>query len=103
MSNEICIKDVAKVLSLFFALAVISLVLVYSNFEKGMDEAWADIENSETIFDSEEICQLIDLDNYETTGGVDEFEENPLVLEYMESGGETDVFGNIMKEYLREN
>lgn len=103
MDNEIKIKDIAKVLSLFFALAVISLVLVYSNFERGMDAAWQDGAREETIFDNEEFCEFIDLDNYEISGGVDDFEENQLVFEYMESGGNFDVFGCVMAEYLKES
>ena len=90
-------------LSLFFAMAVISLVLVYSNFEAGMDEAWEDDRNKETVFDNDAFCQIIDLDNYKISGGVDDFEENQLVFEYMESGGKLDVFGAVMDEHLKEN
>ena len=101
MNGEIRIKDIAKVLTLFFALAVISLVLVYSNFERKIDEAWQDSSIGVDIFENEEFCQLIDLDNYEMAGGVYEFDREELIFDYEESGGTLDVFGTVMDELLK--
>ncbi len=101
--TEISIKDTVKVLSLFFALAVISLVLVYSGFESKMDDVWQDGEERITIFENETFCQIIDLDNYKTVGEVYEFDKNQLVSEYIESGGEINVFEEIMTEQVKEN
>ena len=101
--SELSIKEALKVLSLFFALAVISLVMVYSKFAEEMDSAWQDAEKKETVFDNELFCDLIDLDNYETAGGVSEFDENDYVKEYVECGGKSGVISTIMAGCVGEN
>ena len=101
--SELCIKDALKVLSLFFALAVISLVMVYSKFTQAMDSVWQDEKERETIFDNELFCEIFDLDSYETSGGVYEFGEKSYAQEYVECGGKGGVISAIMDGCIGEN
>ena len=101
--SELCIKDALKVLSLFFVLAVISLVMVYSKFTQAMDSVWQDEKERETIFDNELFCDLVDLDNYETSGGVSEFYEKSYVEEYVECGGNGGVISAIMDGCIKDS
>ena len=54
---ELGIKEVLKTLSLFFALCVISIMMLSSKFQKGVENFWQDKEGIEkavgVVIDSE--------------------------------------------------
>lgn len=93
-NEDISIREAIKVLTLFFILSVVSMVMIYSKFEQGVEDFWENREEyKNTVLDSE-IFDLIDLDNVKTADGVSDFDAEAKVNEYIESGGEEQVFSS---------
>ncbi|MBQ8145161.1 MAG: hypothetical protein IJ039_00100 [Clostridia bacterium] len=97
MNNEknITLKECIQVLSLFFILSIISVLMLYTEFEQGIENFWQDKEEHLDVFENEQFNDLIDLDNVEITEDVSEFDKKELASRYMESNGEVDVFNEI--------
>ena len=74
MKNEL--KEIFGVLILFFCLTVVSLVMVFSNFESYAEEFWS--EQQEIIKAANALAEndIFNSDNSNTSGGVDENAEN---------------------------
>ena len=94
-NTEIDIKGCFEVLCLFFILGVISVIMIYSRFEREMTEATLD-ENTE------QATGIKDLDSVETGGGVSDFYKQQLFFEYVDTSGEVDVFSSIFQVYMEE-
>lgn len=89
------IKNCFEVLSLFFVLAVMSVVMIYGKFEQGVEDFWKNGVEEEKTEETEEI----NLDSQETSGEVSDFYKQQLIFEYMETKGETEVFKEIFELY----
>ena len=97
--GEITIKGCFEVLSLFFILTVLSLVLIYSKFEQGVEAFWQSTLNTQEMEKSSEGMGEINTDNVKIEDQVSDFTKNQLVFEYMDSCGEIDVFSTIFQKY----
>ena len=98
-NKEISIKECVRVLTLFFILSLISVVMIYSKFEQGVEDFWKNKKDSENIASDSLFYDIIDLDSVETSGGVCEIEENSLEKSYIESNGEVNVFMELFEKY----
>lgn len=70
MKNDM--KEVFSVLLLFFCMTAVSLVMIFSQFEKEVIELWS---NQEALAEATEKLtenEIFDLDNVKMVGGVDE-------------------------------
>ena len=97
--EEIGIKGCFEVLSLFFVLAVVSVIMIYGKFEQGVNDFWENRLYEDTSVEKEENEEIRDADNIETSGGVSDFYKNYLENQYIESNGEIDVFKEIFDIY----
>ena len=100
--GEITIKGCFEALSMFFILTVISLVMIYGKFEQGVEAFWENI-----LFDgSQEVIKesdsIVNLDEGKISSPVSDLYKNKLTLEYMENGGDVDVFTSIFEEHLKD-
>ena len=93
-NGEINIKGCFEVLSLFFILATISMIMIYSTFDKGVSKLWQDKIKEENV-DNE---SAVSLDEGKMSGDVWEIRKGELVFEYIESKGETEVFWRLFEE-----
>ena len=92
---EIDIKGCFEVLCLFFVLGVISVIMIYSRFEKEMAQAT-------TRLNDDSVSGITNLDSMETGWGVSDFYKQQLFFEYVNTGGEVDVFSSILDVYMEE-
>ena len=74
MRNDL--RDVFSTLLLFFCLMVVSIVMVFSSFEKGTVDFWSEQEGLVKAVDALTESDVFDLDNTNTVGGVDEIGQN---------------------------
>ena len=104
MNNEknISLKDCIQVLSLFFILSVISVLLFYTKFEQGVKDFWQSREEYADVFENEILEDLIDLDSVEIPKDVSIIDKNELVKEYINTKGDTEVFNEIFNYYVNE-
>lgn len=97
--SEIDIKGCFEVLSLFFLLATVSIIMVYSTFDRGVSEFWKN-KIDEEKYENESI---VSLDEGEMSGDVWEIEKGELVFEYIDSKGEAEVFWQLFEEKTEWN
>lgn len=102
MNNEknITLKECIQVLSLFFILSIISVLLFYTSFDKGVESFWQDKEEYLDVFENETFNDIIDLDKVEIAEDVSKFNKKDLVEKYINSGGETQVFAELFEKKL---
>ena len=102
MNNEknITLKECIQVLSLFFILSIISVLLFYTSFDKGVESFWQDKEEYLDVFENETFSDIIDLDKVEIAKDVSKFNKKDLVEKYINSGGETQVFTELFEKKL---
>lgn len=102
MNNEknITLKECIQVLSLFFILSIISVLLFYTSFDKGVESFWHDKEEYLDVFENETFNDIIDLDKVEIAEDVSKFNKKDLVEKYINSGGETQVFTELFEKKL---
>lgn len=94
-SKGINIKIAFEVLSLVLILTVISLVMIYSSFEKGIVDFWEKNKEVSTLIQDSLSDDIVNLD------GVSK--KDILVKEYIETKGDVDVFSELFGEYSEEN
>lgn len=102
MNNEknITLKECIQVLSLFFILSIISVLLFYTSFDKGVESFWQDKEEYLDVFENDIFNDIIDLDKVEIVEDVSENRKNELKERYVNSGGETQIFNELFNEKL---
>ena len=96
--NEIRIKDIFKTLTLFFVLAVFSVILVYSNFEQGVEDFWVEEEELADAIDQSGLFDLIDLDSIVIEKDIQEANNSELIEEYIKTKGDVSVFDKIFQK-----
>ncbi len=102
MNNEknITLKECIQVLSLFFILSIISVIMLYTEFEQGVENFWKNKEEYLDVFENDGFNELIDLDKVEIKGDVSVIDKKDLTQRYINSGGEVQVFNEIFNEKL---
>lgn len=101
-AKELNAKEIFITLILFFTLSVISIVLVYSTFEEGIEDFWEENREVKAHLESNAIFDLIDLDNVKTSGGVYDFDKESLANRYVQSGGKLDLMWELFNESVGE-
>ena len=99
-SKTMSSKRVAKILCLFFALSVISIVMVYSEFVQGVENFWLSKAEDVSLPENNILSDLIDLDSYTYTDAPCEIDRERMVEEYIENRGGVSVFEEIFSQYL---
>ena len=100
-SKEITFKEVIQVLSLFFILTIVSVVMIYAKFEQGVEDFWKSKDIYEDTFENSMLGDIIDLDSIETQGDVCEIDQNELENRYKESKGNFNVFNELFEAYVK--
>ena len=99
-SKEISLKEVIQVLSLFFILSIISVVMIYAKFEQGVEDFWKSKDDYEQVLENSAFCDIIDLDSIETQGDVCEIDQKELENRYNEANGKFNVFNKLFEAYV---
>lgn len=100
-NKKISLKEVMQVLSLFFILSVVSIIMIYAKFEQGVEDFWNDKEKYEEVLENSGIGETIDLDSLEIQGDVYEFDQNELEKRYKEANGNLNVFKELFDAYTK--
>ena len=102
MNNEksITLKECIQVLSLFFILSIISVLLFYTSFDKGIENFWQDKEEYLDVFENDTFNDIIDLDKVEIVEDVSKNSKNELAEKYINSGGEVQIFNELFNEKI---
>ena len=103
MDNEkqITLKEVFQVLSLFLILSVMSILMLYTKFEQGVEDFWQGKEKYASAIENSEFGAVIDLDSLEIQGDVYEFDQKELENRYKESNGRINVFNELFEGYTK--
>ena len=99
---ELTSNKTFKILVLFFFLALISVVAVYSKFVQGVEYFWQDKEEMGEAIEDALLDGVIDVDNYEIAEGVSDFDKNYFVECYIETGGKMNIEEMLLNERLSE-
>lgn len=100
-NKEISLKEVIQVLSLFFILSIVSVVMIYAKFEQGVEDFWKNSEKYEDVIINSDFGEIIDLDSLETQGDVYEFDQKELENRYREANGNLNVFKELFDAYTK--
>lgn len=92
--NGINAKNAFEALSLVFIMTVISLIMIFSNFENGIRDFWDKNKELSVLIEDTLTQDYIDVDKVD--------KKTLLKWEYEETKGEVDVFGELFKEYWGE-
>ena len=99
---ELTSNKTFKILTLFFCLALISTVAVYSKFAQGVEDFWQDKKEIGEIIEDALLEGVINVDNYEIAEGVSDFDKNYLAECYIEAGGKINIEELLLNERLSE-
>ncbi len=100
-NKEISLKEALQVLSLFFILSIVSVIMIYAKFEQGVEDFWENSEKYEDAIKNSGFGEIIDLDSLETQGDVYEFDQKELEKRYREAGGDLNVFKELFDAYTK--
>lgn len=93
--NGINAKNAFEALSLVFIMTVISLIMIFSNFENGIRDFWDKNKELSVLIEDSLTQDYIDVDKVD--------KKTLLKWEYEETKGGVDVFSELFNEYWGEN
>ena len=92
--NGINAKNAFEALSLVFVLTVISLIMIFSNFENGIRDFWDKNKELSVLIEDVVANDYVNLDEID--------KKTLLQWEYEETKGGVDVFAELFYEYWSE-